>query len=297
MPFKLPEDGPTYTDHIITRSKDLIAHNIWQGLEEIRLSNWLNNFATAEHRYFAARVLDTLMYRSESQIQSMATHLFQRTIPDLARHYNLPSELYSAWDRLRAKTEPNIRLVPALPSHHATMASGPLLARLIRKHLNIRREWIIGHDQVRPTTPFVIFIDDFIGTGDQSSEFLQQPGLIRLVHSRRCCFVSLAAHRAGIDHLTSIFPDLPVSAVDLLEPRNGLFHDQSLAFPDGTNTIADARAFYYEMLDSFHINSTKFRDGYGGLDLAYAFSHAVPNNSTPLLWWPQQAGWTPLFNR
>ena len=297
MPFKLPTDGPTYTDHIITRSKDLIAHNIWQGLEEVRLSKWLNNFTSAEHRYFAARVLDTLMYRSDSQTKSMLIHLFHRTIPDVARHYSLASELYSAYDRLQTETEPNIRLVPVAPSQQATMASGPFIARLIRKHLDFRKQWISRHDQVGSTTSSVVFIDDFIGTGTQFSKFLKRHNLTHLIDERRCCYIAVAAHSAGIQHLRSTFPDLPVAAVDLLEPRNSLFHQQSLAFPDGTNTIDDAKAFYHKMIDAFHINDPRFREGYGSLNLTYAFAHAVPNNSTPLLWWPRQANWTPLFNR
>ena len=297
MPFKLPEGGPIYTEHIVARTKDLIAHNIWQGLEEIQLSTWLKNFPTDEHRYFAARILDTLMFRSAPQTKSMVTHLFQRTIPDLARLHGLPSDLYSAYDRLRDRAEPNMRLVPVVPSEDPIMSSGPLIARLTRNHLNFRKKWMIRHQEIKPTTPFVVFIDDFIGTGGQFSKFLQRANLEHLVVERRCCFVTLAAHRDGIEQLKSKFPNLAVSGVDLLEPRNGLFHEQSLAFPDGTNSIDDAKAFYNEMLDEIHVTSPRFRGGYGQLHLAYAFEHAVPNNSTPLLWWSSCANWTPLFKR
>ena len=297
MPFELPADGPTYTDHIITRSCDLIAHNIWQGMEEVRLGQWLNNFPDPEQRYFAARVLDTLIFRSDSQTKSMLTHLFQRTLPDVAWHYSLPSDLHSAFDRLKARTEPKIRVVPVVPSQHSAMASGPLIARLIRRHLDFNRRWLISQARVRKTKHFVVFVDDFIGTGDQFSNFLTQHNLTYLIREQRCCYVAIAAHSDGIRNLRSSFPELPVSAVDLLEPRNGLFHEESLAFPDGTNTILDAREFYYKMLDAFDIHATDYRDGYGGLALTYAFAHGVPNNSTPLLWWPQSVHWTPLFPR
>ena len=297
MSFELPEDGRTYTEHIIARSKDLIAYNIWEGIEEIRLSKWLNNFRTDEHRYFAARVLDTLIYRSDAQTKSMLTHLVQRTIPDIARHYDLRSELYSAADRLQAKSEPNIRLVPVVPATQPPNPSGPLVTRRISQHLHFQKKWTIKVNQIRSTTPFVVFIDDFIGTGKQFPKFFVQHSLYHLAEQRRCCYVAIAGHSTGIDHLRDKFPKLPVSAVDLLEPRNSLFHEQSLAFPDGTNSIDDAKAFYYEMLSEFHIGHSRFRGGYGDLALAYAFSHAVPNNCTPLLWWPQTANWTPLFDR
>ena len=296
MSFILPPDGPTYTDHIIARCKDLIAHNIWQGIDDLQLSRWLNNFSSVEQRYFAARVLDILIYRSEPQTKSMLTHLFHRTIPDVARHHGFGSQLHSVCDRLQTGQEPDLRLVPVSPATQATMASGPLITRLARKHLNFRKTWIIPHRKIRSTTPFVVFLDDFIGTGNQFSGFIRQANLTYLITERRCCYVAVAAHATGIKNLRDAFPDLAVAAVDLLSERNSLFHRRGLAFPDGTNRIADARAFYRQMLNRFGIRH-RYQQGYGGLDLAYAFSHAVPNNSTPLLWWPQNTQWTPLFAR
>ena len=297
MPFNLPNGGRIYSEHVVARAEDLIAHQIWQGIDVLRLKHWLNNFRSAEHRYFAARVLETLIFRSEAQTISMLTHLFHRTIPDLARRFGLPLELCSAFERLKFRIEPNFRIVPVEPSDDAVPPSGRLIAKLIQKQLRFRKEWIIRYGQVSQDTPFVVFIDDLIGTGNQFTNFLKQQNLEHLIEERRCCYVALAAHGDGIRHLKSKFPGLPLSAVDLLEAQNSLFGSDSLAFPDGTNTITDAKAFYYEMLDQFHINNSKFRDGYGGLNLAYAFAHTVPNNSTPLIWWPQNAVWTPLFDR
>ena len=296
MSFTLPPDGPTYTDHIIARSKDLIAHNIWQGIDDLQLSRWLNNFPGAEQRYFAARILDILMYRSDPQTKSMLTHLFQRTIPDIARQHGFGPHLQSVCDRLQSKQEPDLRLVPVTPSPQATMASGPLVTRLAQKHLNLRKQWIIPHRKISPQTPFIVFLDDFIGTGMQFSRFIKQANLTHLITERRCCYVAVAAHATGIKNLRDEFPNFAVSAVDLLSKRNSLFHRHSLAFPDGTNSIGDARAFYRQMLITFKIPH-RYQGGYGRLDLAYAFAHAVPNNSTPLLWWPQNARWTPLFKR
>ena len=296
MPFVLPPHGAAYTDHIIARCRDLITHNIWQGIDDLQLNLWLNNFPNAEQRYFAARVLDILMYRSDPQTKSMLTHLFHRTIPDLARSHNFATDLHSICDRLQSNYDPEVRLVPVMPARQATMASGPLITRLAQKHLNFRKKWIIPHRKIRSTTPFVVFLDDFIGTGNQFSRFLKQERLTHLVTERRCCYVAVAAHSTGIDSLRDEFPDLAVSAVDSLSPQNSLFHHQSLAFPDGTNTIADARAFYRQMLNTFRIR-LHYQGGYGGLDLAYAFAHAVPNNCTPLLWWPQNRHWIPLFRR
>lgn len=296
MPFALPTDGSTYIDQIITRCKDLINYNVWQGLDELQLDIWLNNFSCDKQRYFAARLLDVLIYLSEPQTKSMLTHLFQRTIGDLARTHNFGSFLQSTSELLQSEHEPHIRVVPVTPDRHSATASGPLLTRLARRHLNIRKKWIISARRIRSNASFVVFLDDFIGTGNQFSRFLRHNRLAHLIEERRCCYLSIAAHSSGINNLRREFPGLAVSAVDLLTEQNSLFDEQSLAFPDGTNCLSDAMSFYREMLKSFHIRP-RYKNGYGGLNVAYAFSHSVPNNSTPLLWWPKNSNWTPLFVR
>lgn len=80
-------------------------------------------------------------------------------------------------------------------------------------------------------------------------------------------------------------------------PTTAFSVPKGTAFPDGTNTLEDAQAFYDDMLDTFQINNPKFRNGYGNLNLSYAFQYSVPNNSTPLLWWPANKTWQPLFRR
>ena len=186
MPFSLPPDGRTYTDFVLTRARQLIACNIWGGIEETRLDRWLNNFQGDLRRYFAARILDMLMYRSELQTKSMLAHLFQRTLPDLARARSLPGHLTTAFDLLRRNGDPGLRVVPVEPKAHADATSGGIIARLIRRHLGLGRRWILSHDEVTARTPFVIFVDDFIGTGTQFSRFLSQPHLGDLVSHHRC---------------------------------------------------------------------------------------------------------------
>jgi hypothetical protein len=39
------------------------------------------------------------------------------------------------------------------------------------------------------------------------------------------------------------------------------------------------------------------RRGYGHFELVYAFEHAAPDNSLPILWWRFAPGWQWLFDR
>src|SRR5438874_796228 len=92
--FQLPKDGAIYTDSIFGRCHDLIAYGVWSGIEEHRLDTWIANFTTDEERYFAARVLDNLVYRSDKQTIALMKQMFQRVIPDLARSRGLDAALH-----------------------------------------------------------------------------------------------------------------------------------------------------------------------------------------------------------
>jgi hypothetical protein len=81
-----------------------------------------------------------------------------------------------------------------------------------------------------------------------------------------------------------------------LDASYGLFHEDSVCFKDECNTPDSAKEFYYELLRKRRLTFTR-KLGYGQLELAYAFEHAAPNNSLPILWYNGGKKWTPLFNR
>src|SRR5438067_1032212 len=83
--FMLPRDGQTYHIEIFDRCRELINFDIWGGLHLSRLRSWITNFKTDEEKYFAACILDNLIYRSKAQTINLLEQLFQRVIPDLTR--------------------------------------------------------------------------------------------------------------------------------------------------------------------------------------------------------------------
>jgi hypothetical protein len=65
--YHLPDRATTYVDSVVQRCENLIGSGIWSGLEVKQLRAWLANFLTPLERYFAIRILDHLIYRSDSQ--------------------------------------------------------------------------------------------------------------------------------------------------------------------------------------------------------------------------------------
>ncbi|MCA9216997.1 MAG: hypothetical protein KDB27_28205 [Planctomycetales bacterium] len=300
--FNVPADGSIYAETIFERCRDLIGYQIWSGLQRSRLDAWVANFQTAEERYFAARVLDALIYRSDDQTIALLRHLLCRVVPDYARIGGLPASLRQVYYSLRdPKIDPRVRVVPVIPPGAPPTKSGPLIARHLKRALKISERWIIHPERVAhevSSIDAVIFVDDFLGTGHQFGQFLADTGLSTYLTSSCFLYACLAGHKHGIDTLRRAFPDLHVATVENLDDSHAVFHAESGSFPDGVNSIETAKDFYYDLLDDRGITIVgQDRRGYGHLEIAYAFEHAVPDNSLPILWWDQSDSWNPLFDR
>lgn len=299
--FRLPVDGNIYAASIFTRCRALIGYELWSGLQLHRLDAWINNFRTPEERYLAARVLDSLIYRSDAQTIALMRQLFCRVVPDRARERRLPFQLKDCYSSLRGTNDPRIRVVPVIPPNSPPTKSGPTIARHLKRALRFNETWIIyPHDVASHigNADAFIFVDDFLGTGTQFNDFLTNTGLT--AHVSRSCFIyaSLAGHALGMTNLQQAIPDLHVVTVETLDDGHAIFHDTGGSFPDECNSCETAKQFYYDLLDDRGFNiAGPSRRGFGHFEIAYAFEHAVPDNSLPLLWWAESSQWLPLFDR
>jgi hypothetical protein len=304
--FQVPADGLLYLSEIVERCEDLIHHHIWSGIHISRLKRWLANFKTDKEKYFAACVLDALIYRSQDQTIALIKQLFQRILPDLARLDPIPDGPTSDWTpslkKGSYKPDPGVRLVTVVRQTDPPTKSAYIIARFMKQYLSIDEAWIIKPwDMQRHFDCGIkvfVFIDDFLGTGDQFIELIGSESLQQLLRIAYCAYVPLAAHVIGITALRNAYPDLRVRTVERLDSTHSLFNASCTCFEDSTNNREIARFFYYDLLRIKGINiEGPNRRGYGHLELAYSFSHATPDNCLPILWWKKNPAWNPLFDR
>ena len=306
--FSLPPGAHAYIKEITERCEDLINTGIWSGIHVQRLRGWLNNFRTEQEKYFAACVLDNLIYRSEAQTIALLKQLFQRTIPDLIRlNISTIDAIYDWEEKLkRSPTDcpvnPEVRLVTATGMNDSPTKSAHQIARLMKRFLRIDEKWIINSweiiENIRCGIKIFIFIDDFLGTGSQFESLISDGPLNQVLSEAYFAYLPLTAHVQGISYLQKNFPLLHVSATEILDETHGVFHGKSACFKDGINSPQIAKEFYYNLLDKHKISVTGAnRRGFGHLELAYIFQHAAPDNSLPILWWEYSEKWYPLFDR
>lgn len=303
--FDLPNDGELFTQQILDRCDDLIASGVWEGIGHDRLGIWMNNFSTPTERYFAATILDALIYRSEKQTIALMESLFQRTLPDLLRKHPPATPAAMPWiDCLRTTNifaPPPVRLVPVIRSDDSPAKSGPALCRLYRRHLGLNQAWMIwpwqiGICRAKGIMQF-LFIDDFLGTGEQFCEFADYFKLSSNLKDCYAVYGPLVAHGDGIAAIAKHVPEIHVAAVETIDQSYSLFSDKSHWFQDSTNSPTLARVFYDDLVKkaAFQLKPETLR-GFGNLSLTYAFSHATPDNCVPLLWC-ESANWKPLLDR
>jgi hypothetical protein len=303
--FQLPSYGVSYTQLVFDRCIDLITTGIWAGLHPSRLRTWFNQFSNDTEKYFAACLLDSLIYRCPDQTVALIHHLFQRTLPDLTRKHKTPLgtilDWYTPLAEYTAVDEPRIRFVTVSAPQSAGIKSSSIVGRMMKRRLRFREDFFISPEGIPKAKKegicVFVFIDDFLGTGHQFTEFAKAHDLKQLLNGVFAAYTPLAAHTTGIQALHDFFPSLHVASVETLTGAHSVFSSESNCFEDGQNTTADAKHFYLALLrdKNIEIPSSQSR-GYGYLELTYAFDHSIPDNSLPLLW-KSSDPWIPLFDR
>jgi hypothetical protein len=293
--FKIPSDGETYINLIKERCNNLITHQIWTGIDKNKINLWLKNFTTDEEKYFAACILDNLIFRSKPQTEAMIFQLFSRSIPDIFRNNPPPIGDVDLLNCLKEKKSCNIRLVPVIKNNKDTSQSGYAISRLMKTMKFCDNKWIIDpseiNNNIKNGINTFIFIDDFLGTGSQFIEVAKKIKLDELSKNNYIVFAPLSAHEKGIKAVKENFPLVKITASEVLPIGSEIF---STCCDDAENTPEIVKAFYNELLVKKKIKVNKVAEQYC-LMLAYAFEHGVPNSSIKILY--HDKNWNPLFNR
>lgn len=197
--FRLPKFADAYVAQVIERSENLIAHQIWAGIPTNRLRAWLRQFQTDEQKYLSACLLDSLIYRSDSQSEAIAKQLFQRTLPDLTRRHPLPIPQLDDWrtplHRDSASVDPQIRLVAVISPDDPPTKSAFIVTRLLKRQLALSENWIINPQDIPSAVSggvkVLLFVDDFLGTGHQFEGFANALNLRSLFATTFCIYAPL----------------------------------------------------------------------------------------------------------
>jgi hypothetical protein len=181
--------------------------------------------------------------------------------------------------------------------------SGPMYARWYADENAVYIDHIVSRDRLKPellkssAVEAVVFVDDFIGSGQAASE------CVRLMsHDFKdgfpavaWIFVAISGFEKGARALERVASDagmgLEVRLCDPLGPSDKCFEGESV-YPDPVDR-AEAKAIAYEYGRKLvPKDPLGYRDG----QALVVFDGSIPNNCPPILW-HSGGDWTPLFRR
>ncbi len=211
----LPKEWKIYSNSIRDRCRDLIEYNIWGGIDLIKFDAWRHNFKTDDEKYFSACILDSLIYRSNSQTYSLINQMLYKNLNNMFRilgetgMQNFPKCLI---DRT---CDPLVRLVPAITSYHPPTKSSTEILRFMKRHFRVWENWIVNpwniEEEIKNGVKAFIFIDDFLGTGHQFDEVITDSSLEDIIENNLIAYAPLTAHARGISYLNSNYPHLKIT--------------------------------------------------------------------------------------
>ena len=192
--------------------------------------------------------------------------------------------------------DPLVRLVPAITSYHPPTKSSTEILRFMKRHFRVWENWIVNpwniEAEIKKGVRAFIFIDDFLGTGQQFVEVITDSSLEDIIKTSLIAYAPLTAHSQGIEHLNTNFPQLKMTYSEKLSKNAHSFF--SNFFKDEQD---EAKAFYLDMLSQRGINYEAGNQfGWGDMELTFAFEHAAPDNSLQLIHL-RHSNCDPLFNR
>ena len=176
--------------------------------------------------------------------------------------------------------------------------SFPSLAELVTGPLdNLTTKW------ARPEVKRLIFIDDFLGTGQQVTDSATEtvPQLRNAASNSgidlEVWYLTLIATQDGLESVeaTSIFQC--VRSLSVLDGTYRVFDDKSQCFSGPPGYIDKSKC---EEIMDYYGNRIYPEEplGYGNCQLLLGFRHNVPDNTLPIIWFQGSfPWWRPIFLR
>ena len=295
--------GPTgVTKHVILEKCDYFLDvQLWPLKASVNPEAWLHNFSESEQEH-ALSLLHAFQYFSHH----LVNELFKAAVQGLSLLVCSPTD-----PLLIAQTKWHNFLAQAVFTYVEGETPNPAdsgfsFVRRARDLLRIDEQTqILTNEQAltevlqsRSRTP-VVFVDDFVGSGDQFVKTWNRKRKLTPSGSASFSEVSstagghfyycpLVAASKGVTRIRDKCSGVQVLPVHTLTDRDSALSPDSYVWP--THLQASALDFLQSASERAGIPNWK---GYNDLGLTIAFAHAIPDATLPLFGWDEN-GWTPL---
>lgn len=292
-----------YVETVLKKCELFSACSMWSREPHVRPRAWLNNFEEHE-RPIAAVLLDHFVFfGSEATNYMLASTL--RRLTAFVREYR-------GEENLKRFTRDAV-FTPVLSETPNPTDSGGLFCRKVRQVLGIPDTRFVSLEQAYESAANevpVIFVDDFIGSGDQMESTWDRkisPGRsFRELASNShldATYLALVGTESGCIRLSRDCPELRLVVAHILDQSHSIFGIPSNPLrpdlDDLPNRVDQLLDKYQSQLHlpAYFSTTREKKYGYSDLGLLLAFEHSVPDATVPLIWASGSNDWTPLARR
>ena len=294
-------DPDTYIEAVLRKAETLKKVDFWVPQPNVRPRAWLNNFEDDE-REIAAAIVDSLIYFPEQQTNALLKAGYRDIVDDFAHSgsHGVDFGRNAIFTRVDGE-EPN-------PSD-----SGNVFCRKARNVLTVDESRLVeprvALEQVIANRSSVVFLDDFLGSGNQIYDTWVRPYRASFPTSFADAYVSspfaanylvLVATADGLTNTTRRCAGLTVRATHVLGDEYSVRKLHELPHIPPIQNLADRVHKLLERyaprleLQAFMRQSDFALYGFHSLGLLLAFQHGCPDASIPLIWASAGSGWSPL---
>ncbi len=298
------ESGIIFFENVVTSTKTLISSGLWKEINLRSLQNWVDYFESDDEKVLCGLLLDSLIFRSRAQTQALLFNIVEKSIPQLIKDSspeiaeNLHKTLTAKYP---GKNKERVTIVPVIRHIDPPTKSGPLVARLYKKDIGINEkfmEWPWKLETKVDEKKIVIFIDDFVGTGDQFLEFHEM--FFKDYYKQEkitYIYAPLGACKSGLEKIKEKIPRMKICQAEAILQENKFFSGMTLRYKGIDEEFPNSvKKTYENFLEKVGLGRLRNKLGYGDLELTYAYSHGTPNATLPIFW-AENERYQPIFSR
>jgi len=282
----------------------------WDNVTIAALNAWLANFGDEGEKY-ALALLNHFIYYSALDERRLCQYAIANVVfrdhllnIDRSNSFSCANEVLSRELNDRIK---ETQVVPLLSEGNPT-ESGNAIARVYTTTGLIPENQVIRPDQILPciyqgSCKRFLFVDDFLGSGDQLVSFWNEPSILLSAGGEKVAlaniskrhtnisfeYIALVATACGLQNVEQKTLGLKVHFCEELSDEYGAFSANSIFFDKSEDREA-CKAYLETLCQARHIHAR----GYHELDFAIAFHHGTPDSCLPIFW-EKSDTWTPLF--
>lgn len=242
------------------------------------IEKWVSQFREDKERIYALKLLNHFRYYDDEA----TIDLYSQT------HKNLLFEF---------DENPKINEFLFVPAGGAS-SSGASCTYYYRIYNNIHETQTKNPDKLDElksnTYKYIVFIDDFIGTGKQANKFFKESVDFEKLKAQgieRFYFLTLTGFDEGIKLIESNHKDIKVIFTEKFDERDKVFSEKSKVFS------SEEREEAKEIFKNYGKKLCKDMPlGYGNFSALISFKNKCPNHTLPVIW-SDARGWFPIFKR